>query len=97
MTKHAGIGSNRLQDNPREVEFARNWQRENDLVDTLAKLLSPIEANSRIPRTLIPRPSQRDIAVAATVIQWLGSNVGMEFLRQVIQSSPEIQRRFKVL
>lgn len=88
--KHIGKSSNRLySDNPREVVFAELWQRENDLHHTLEYLLGD---NNR------PNPiSEEEIEVAATVIQWLGSNVGMSFLRDCINASPEIQRWFKVL
>ena len=71
--KHEGFSSNRLHskaDNPREVVFAKAWQHENEISGTLA--------------ALIPDCQPRDAQVAATVIQWLGSNVGTCFLRTVI-------------
>lgn len=96
--KTKGIWHRRLaQDNPREVVFAEQWDRENDEGQVLNTLLDQSYAE-KVFSPFGPKPaSERDHEVAATVIQWLGSNVGMDFLRQVIQKSPEIQRWFKVL
>lgn len=94
---HVGLHSKRLtQNNPREKAFAEQWQKENEQAETLRLLMAPISMQS-VPTRDLPLLKPRDMEVAATVIQWLGSNVGMDFLRQVIQSSPEIQRWFKVL
>jgi hypothetical protein len=80
-----GLHSERLEPdagNPREVAFAKRWAIDN------APVL--IHYTSR-PLDLIPDHTERDEAVAATVIQWLGSNVGMAFLQAVIESSPEVR------
>lgn len=80
--KHQGLHTNRLTkaaDNPREVAFAKEWQKENipggmtETDYTLDRLLWDTS-----------EPSERDAVVAATVIQWLGSNVGMSFLRNAL-------------
>ncbi len=87
--KHQGLSANRLNDdNPREVAFSHLWQKENDLHHLLEYLLSE-DPNRRC------QLNQRDVVVAATTIQWLGSNCGMAFLRDVIEASPEIQVWFK--
>ena len=87
--KHVGISSHRLRsDNPREVVFARLWQEQNDSGETLEYLLST--KNRRDGSA-----SDRDREVAATVIQWLGSNVGMSFLVSAIKASPEIREFLK--
>ena len=65
-------------DNEQERVFAEKWQDINDEehMSTLARLLAE-DPNARN----LPRPSDRDKMVAATVIQWLGSPVGQGFLR----------------
>lgn len=86
-TKHKHVG---LWD-PREVAFAKKWREDNELGHTLEYLLSetPNERDGVV--------TDRDREVAATVIQWLGSTVGMCFLRDVIDSCPEIRKWFKTL
>lgn len=65
----------RLRDNPREREFAEAWSRE---FSTLAWILN-VGSQSGHPES----PSRRDEVVAATMIQWLGSPVGQQFLNSV--------------
>lgn len=96
--KHIGLHASRLkkdQNNPREVAFAEQWQKENDEGQILSWLLS---RNSEQKQSIKSKPSERDIEVAATVIQWLGSNVGMSFLEEAIRREPKLQewarRRF---
>lgn len=97
-TKHRGLWHKRTtQDNPREKTFAEFWEKEQKDGHILDSLLD-VKHSSNPWTPLGPAPSSdRDKEVAATVIQWLGSNVGMDFLRQVINASPEIQRWFKAL
>ncbi len=76
-------------DNPREVSFARAWHYANArYTHTLEYLLGKPNEQAVV--------SDRDRMVAATVIQWLGSNVGMSFLEDVIQSCPEISTWIEV-
>jgi len=83
MIKHEGFYANRLNtDNPREVAFAEEWYLQNDrrtgaLNGTLAWLLG-------IGGKPIQKITQHDASVAATVIQWLGSNVGFSFLEEAL-------------
>lgn len=70
--KHEGLHLNRLSkqaDNPREVAFANRWK---------------IEAPRVMDRIVDPSGTHSYDAVAATVTQWLGSNVGMSFLREAL-------------
>ena len=83
--KHEGFQLHRLNPNagnPREVAFAAQWAKEQEY----GKLLFHLLPDS---------PTQRDANVAATVAQWLGSNVGMSFLEEVIRDSPEVQNWLK--
>lgn len=94
--RHAHVGNSAIRlkpecGNPREVAFAKKWQEDSDLGDTLEWLLS------KTPNEKDGVVSDRDRMVAATVIQWLGSTCGMCFLRDVIKSSPEIGQWLKVI
>lgn len=60
------------QGNPREVAFAEQWAREHEHHDLLAILLAE-------------SPTEEERHAVATVIQWLGSNVGMSFLREALE------------
>jgi hypothetical protein len=83
--KHVGLSTNRLSasaGNPREVAFAKQWQKQNDGV------VRGSERNTL--ETLIPDATQRDATVAATIIQWLGSNCGMWFIRDVVFESKHV-------
>ncbi len=65
--KHEGLHADRLlprADNPRERAFAAEWKKQ--APGTLGHLIGD--------------HTQRDAEVAATIIQWLGSNVGMSFI-----------------
>jgi hypothetical protein len=78
---HVGCKAYRFtkrDDNEQERVFAEKWQDIND--EKHAKTLAHLLAEDSNARNL-PRPSDRDKMVAATVIQWLGSPVGQGFLR----------------
>lgn len=83
--KHQGLHINRLTesaDNPREVAFAQEWEKENaSIFETEASKIPSHWKPGRYQRQF---PSDRDFTVAAAVIQWLGSNVGMSFLRNAL-------------
>lgn len=95
LTKYPGMSADRLQpdrDNPREVAFAEQWMKENDTTNgrrLLANLIAPINSRGQPDQHYIP--SIRDECLAATLIQWLGSPVGMSFLSEVVLRSPEVR------
>ena len=83
------------RDNPREVAFVRQWHHEHDGNDLLSELLrvscdrndperqggilgDPLGYFYKYP---LGKTTERDRIVAETVIQWLGSNVGLDFVR----------------
>ena len=82
--KNKGINTNRLRSNPAEKIFATNWEELN--TDVYGKLgregildfILAKEANN--PKGEV---SNRDREVAASVVQWMGSPVGLMFLKQV--------------
>jgi len=73
-----GIHTYRFADNPEEKRFAEAWATQNGYTSpcTLAYLLDPKLGTGRPPE-----PTLNDRRVAATVIQWLGSPVGQDWLR----------------
>ena len=83
--KHEGFSKARLHPaagNDREISYAKAWEVENKMSGTL--------------QHLIPQCSERDAQVAATVIQWLGSNVGNSFLNKVIAENEIVRASLNV-
>jgi hypothetical protein len=82
---YPGLWASRLdpkQNNPREIAFASMWLAENDKEFRTNKL-----------GALLGRePTEDEIQISATIIQWLGSNCGMNFLHEVAMRIPEIKR-----
>jgi hypothetical protein len=81
--KYKGLHEYRFKDNPEEKRFAKAWEKQNVPLgtggsSTLAYLLNTGE-NQHHP----PEPSERDYVVSATVIQWLGSPVGQQWLEEL--------------
>lgn len=78
-----GINIHRLEDNPLEQKYAEAWAQLNGTkiyqTPMLGYLLS--KTNDYDPG------SKRDQIVAATVIQWLGSPVGQNFVRDVLEEN----------
>jgi hypothetical protein len=66
----------------REREFLREWRRENNQMTSRGRsaLASILSENSNEHAADL---TQRDATVAATVIQWLGTNCGQSFLYEV--------------
>jgi hypothetical protein len=89
---HVGIHVHRLrldQNNPRENAFAEEWAQENRRSDLLRELMlvgsySPLVSvhDTRVPAFRI---TQRDATIVATVVQWLGSNIGLSFLEESLK------------
>lgn len=75
--RHVGVSSHRLVNEPVERLFAEAWQKENDEGKILRHLLN------KTGRWIPSEVTVRDIEVAATVIQWLGSPVGQSFLQDI--------------
>lgn len=93
-----GLHSDRLKpdrDNPREVAFAEQWGWENRHHDLLNQLLM-VPCSSDDPERCgysggfgaykmpCSFPGDRDRRIAATLMQWLGSNVGFSFLQEAL-------------
>jgi len=84
--KYAGLNTHRLASNHLEAQFAIAWQQQNEVAsapgmeraDTLDYILH--QGDQRFP----VRCSDRDRQVANSVIQWLGSPVGEDFVLSVL-------------
>jgi multisubunit Na+/H+ antiporter MnhG subunit len=85
--RYKGLHAHRYPSNPREHRFAETWQRFNEKCSCMTTGASETVLASILHTgdTVSPRiPSDRDFEVAATVIQWLGSPVGQDFLREAV-------------
>lgn len=79
--KHQGLYIGRLaNDNPREVAFASQWEKEN-----VGRALSMHSYGGTLDQLLNRCVDQKTATDVATVIQWLGSNVGFSFLHEALQ------------
>lgn len=81
---HKGFSYSRTQmvqnfrDTTREKALAEKWEIDNPAPGQFG--IQPIL------NALVPDCTQRDAQVAATVIQWLGSEVGFNFLKEALGS-----------
>ena len=80
--KHIGLWSKRLEFNIAEKVYAEAWQKENGLNSCTRPMLAGL-MNTEVGS--FRHITQRDAIVAATVIQWLGSNVGRCFVKECQQ------------
>lgn len=86
---YPGLNKHRLRleaGNYDEITFAEAWVRLNDpdvQTPVLNYILFP-EVDQRYAKHNVV--SDRDKAIAATVIQWLGTHVGQAFLRDVTEN-----------
>lgn len=85
--KHIGQFSGRLQypGNERELAFARQWTKENK-PGINRSLLLQLVCHDSDGRDVVRELEQQEATTAATVIQWLGSNVGWSFLQEALES-----------
>jgi len=80
--EHKGYDDHRLSDNLRnesEITLAHHWVKRNTDNGKYGFL-----------KYLIPEPTQRDAKVAATIIQWLGTNIGLAFLSEAVRESTQL-------
>lgn len=66
-----------FRDTMREKALAAKWEIENPVPGQFGP--------QPILNALVPDCTQRDAEVAATVIQWLGSEVGFNFLQEALE------------
>jgi len=82
--QHKGLRQFRFAQNPLEALFAAEWQKLNETGRVLEYILTP-EINNPDVANL----SERDMSVAATVVQWLGTPVGQGLIRKVQEKEKE--------
>lgn len=88
---NVGRNFNRTKTNPRELAFYEQWMKENEPLSYINKghgILQDlfIESTGQLfSRKTIEVINNRDRMIVATVIQWLGSNVGMSFLHEALK------------
>ena len=82
MARNVGKHTHRFKSNPRERIAAELWQQEcgNPPIGG-PDMLNYMLGNGKDPVEV----SDRDREVAATVIQWLGSPIGNNFLRELLE------------
>ena len=83
---HVGYDKHRLTVHPGnevEVAMAQEWALQNN-----------VNKHTRTLDYLIPDPTQRDAKVAATIVQWFGTAVGLCFINRVIRTCPEMGEYF---
>lgn len=87
--KHVGRYVDRLtKDNPREVSFAERWAEENN-----ERMLAGDSFGCTLEVLLGRKATQLDATSAATLMQWLGSNVGFSFMEESLRRAGyKIQR-----
>lgn len=111
--RQKGVGHERIKWSLRERAFYEEWAKQNRQpsqgfnygMTTLQLLLAPIVSGAPISFPLsgtekIPDPqiaTERDYLVAATIIQWLGSNIGTCFLNDVRDRIAKLEEENKHL
>jgi len=83
--QHVGFYPDRLKHSERETAFAKAWKHENT-----------VPGKTQLLMQLIPDATERDAQVAATIIQWLGTNVGMCFLHDVVRDTPSVKDQLRI-
>lgn len=79
--KNKGLHQYRFRQNPEEKRFAQAWEAENTRPNNINTMLNQLLGDGTIHCTVTA--TKREIEVAATVIQWLGSECGQGFLRDL--------------
>lgn len=100
---HRGLSFERTDDsksNPRERIFAEAWNRINTQDPLGYSLLDKLCHEPRDSNAIGGPPAgtctERDHQIAATVIQWLGSNIGQGFLDQTIPEANEAYTKWRI-
>lgn len=86
--KHVGHCANRMERNPREKVFAEEWAKQQAQGQTLEWLLC-MSPDQRVQKREI---TQAEATCAATLIQWLGSPVGGNWLDDTLAKAERIDK-----
>lgn len=89
---NVGYRFERTKHNPRELAFYEQWKKENQPIAGINSgngILQDLFIESKVGdpfyKKWVLEINNRDRMIVATVIQWLGSNVGMGFLYSVLE------------
>lgn len=88
--RHEGKHKLRLRSpmsNALEIAFAKKWkelQKSSRLLETLMRDAKGQRGRGDLDELI----TQRDAVVAATIVQWLGSTVGTEFIQECLEKVP---------
>lgn len=91
--QNVGYRENRCENNPREKAFRDRWLKENEpiayinhgqgiLQDLFIEAETPL---SMFSKRYVEYIQPRDRYIVATIIQWLGSNIGWCFLEETLK------------
>lgn len=87
-TWHRSSEYRRVEFCEREKTFADEWEKENQEIPGLNSGMGIMQ---HLTDVLEGGMTARDACVAASAIQWLGTNCGLGFLGKVVQNSPGIR------
>lgn len=71
---HRGYLHQRVQSNPLEAAFAQQWEDRNSDGSLIHAICGDVESFTR-----------QECYIAASIVQWLGTNVGMGFVETALQ------------
>lgn len=92
--RHEGVHAQRVRSDHNKLEavLARRWREQQARVRGLNRGLGVLE-NLMTPVGQDPEPiTQRDAAVAATVVQWMGSPIGQAFMDECREEAEGLRR-----
>jgi hypothetical protein len=86
--QHVGLHAERTANDLLEAAFAEEWRNDNEPRIAVQPILPALVMRGQGGRAFAGRDTrrpafridQRDATIAATVVQWLGSNIGRDFL-----------------
>lgn len=88
--QNVGVMLYRTKNNPREKAFSEQWHEDNKIKTymnygngLLQDLFVQVDKDTQ-RRRLIYEITKNDRAIVATVIQWLGTNIGFSFLESAL-------------
>jgi len=95
--EHESYRPERLKHSPEESVYLERWKKENARQAAMNRGYTLLEHILCPPEREYPgRVSQRDAYVAASVIQWLGTNCGRAFLDECAEEIPEAKKCWRV-
>lgn len=91
-SEHVGISVDRIHHCEREKAFHDQWKKKNEAIRGInfgEGILQDLFINANVQSMNIRKweleITKRERMIVATVIQWLGSNIGMEFLSSTLK------------